>query len=110
MMDPSLSAATTTDHLFEGGVSVRDNFIPVLLLFNLSKKVILSNVPPFIPNNMLERILVCYGKIVGSMKMSFVVFVLWLFEFLSLIPMTSFNMGSFVGALRRELHYLIIYS
>lgn len=27
--------------------------------------------------------------------MSFVVFVLWLFEFLSLIAMTSFNMGSF---------------
>lgn len=64
-----LKELTMVDHLVECGVSVRDNFIPVLPLSNLSKKVILSNVPPFIPNDMLERILVRYGKIVGSMKM-----------------------------------------
>lgn len=64
-----LKELTMEDHLFECGVAVRDNFIPILPLSNRSKKVILSNVPPFIPDDMLERILVRYGKIVGSMKM-----------------------------------------
>lgn len=61
MTDPSPSV-TATDHLFEGGVSVKDNFIPVLLKSNLSKKVILSNVPPFIPNNMLEHVVCVTAK------------------------------------------------
>lgn len=33
------------------------------------KKVILSNVPPFIPNDTLERILVHYGKLMELIKM-----------------------------------------
>uniref|UniRef100_A0A672N691 CCHC-type domain-containing protein n=1 Tax=Sinocyclocheilus grahami TaxID=75366 RepID=A0A672N691_SINGR len=44
-------------------------FIPVLPLSNPSKKVILFNVPPFIPNDTLERILACYGKLMGPIKM-----------------------------------------
>lgn len=48
-----LKELTMVDHLVECGVSVRDNFIPVLPLSNLSKKVILSNVPSFIPNDMI---------------------------------------------------------
>jgi len=39
-----LKELAMVDHLVECGVSVRENFIPVLPLSNLSKKVILSNI------------------------------------------------------------------
>lgn len=57
------------DDMVEHGLSVRDAFIPVLPLSNPSKKVILSNIPPFIPNDTLERILARYGKLMGPIKM-----------------------------------------
>lgn len=44
-------------HLVEFGLSIRDTFLPVLPLSNPSKKAILSNVPPFITNDSLERLL-----------------------------------------------------
>lgn len=55
-------------HLVEFGLTIRDTFLPVLLMSNPSKKVILSNVPPFITNESLER-LARYGKLVAPIKM-----------------------------------------
>jgi len=45
-------------------------FCPPLQLANLSKKVMFLNVPPFISDKELESILVRYGKLVGSIKMT----------------------------------------
>ncbi len=55
--------------LVECGLTVQDVFVPVLPLSNLSKKVMLSNVPLFISDKALEFILACYGKLVGPIKM-----------------------------------------
>lgn len=55
--------------LVECGLTVQDVFVPVLPLSNLSKKVMLSNVPPFISDKALESILARYGKLVGPIKM-----------------------------------------
>lgn len=56
-------------HLVEVGLSVGDAFLPVLPLSSPSRKVILSNVPPFISNDSLERLLGRYGKILMPIKM-----------------------------------------
>lgn len=56
-------------HLVECGLTVQDVFVPVLPLSNLSKKVMISNVPPFISDKALESILARYGKLVGPIKM-----------------------------------------
>lgn len=42
--------------LVECGLTVQDVFVPVLPLSNLSKKVMISNVPPFISDKALESI------------------------------------------------------
>lgn len=55
--------------LVDQGLSVRDVLIPVLPLSNHSKKVILSSVPQFIPNDTFECILLHYGKLMGPIKM-----------------------------------------
>lgn len=64
-----LKEVEMVSHLVECGLTVHDVFIPVLPLSNLSKKVMLSNVPPFISDKVLESILARYGKLVGSIKM-----------------------------------------
>lgn len=57
------------DSLVLSGITVNEQFLSILPLSNPSKKVILSNVPPFIPDRMLEGILSRYGKIVGPLRM-----------------------------------------
>ncbi len=58
-------------HLVEFGLSIRDTFLPVLPLSSPSKtpKVILSNVPPFITDDSLERLIGRFCKLVGPIKM-----------------------------------------
>ncbi len=56
-------------HLVEVSLSVGDVFLPVLPLSSPSKRVNLSNVPPFISNDSLERLLSHYGKIMMPIKM-----------------------------------------
>lgn len=55
--------------LVESGIVINDIFTPVLPLSTPSKKVILSNVPPFISNEVLTKMLSRYGKIVSPIKM-----------------------------------------
>lgn len=64
-----LKEESMVDDLVERGLSVGNVFVSVLPLSNLAKKVMLSNVPPFISNDSLERLLVRYGKLVGPIKM-----------------------------------------
>lgn len=64
-----LKEVEMVNHLVECGLTVQDVFVPVLPLSNLSKKVMLSNVPPFISDKALESILGRYGKLVGPIKM-----------------------------------------
>lgn len=53
----------------ETGVVIDNAFVPVLPLSTPSKKVILSNVPPFIKNELLVQMLERYGKLVSPIKM-----------------------------------------
>lgn len=64
-----LKEVSLVQHLVEFGLSVRDTFLSVLPLSSPSKRVILSNVPPFISKDSLERLLGRYGKLVGPIKM-----------------------------------------
>lgn len=64
-----LKETEMVSQLVECGLTVQDVFVPVLPLSNLSKKVMLSNVPPFISDKALESILARYGKLVGPIKM-----------------------------------------
>lgn len=53
----------------ESGVVIDNAFVSVLPLSTPSKKVILSNVPPFIKNEVLAQMLERYGKLVSPIKM-----------------------------------------
>lgn len=64
-----LKEESMVDDLVERGLTVGNVFVSVLPLSNLAKKVMLSNVPPFISNDSLESLLVRYGKLVGPIKM-----------------------------------------
>lgn len=55
--------------LVESGVEIGGIFTSVLPLSTPSKRVTLSNVPPFIKNEVLVGMLARYGKLVSSIKM-----------------------------------------
>lgn len=57
-----LSESQMADGLVESGLIIRDTFVPVLPLSSPSKKIILSNVPPYVKNEKLEEILKRFGK------------------------------------------------
>lgn len=63
-----LKEVSMVDELLEKGLVVNDTFLPVLPLSNPSKKVVLSNVPPFIKGT-LKEILERYGKLTAPIKM-----------------------------------------
>lgn len=50
------------------GIVVNETFVPVLPLASPARRVILSNVPPFIRDEVLERELSRLGKIVSPIK------------------------------------------
>ncbi len=64
-----LTEIQIVNDLIETGLIIKDTFVPVLPLSSPSKKVVLSNVPPFVKNEKLEQILQRYGKIVSPIKM-----------------------------------------
>lgn len=53
----------------ERGIVLRNSHVTVFPLVNPAKKIILSNLPPFISDEMLERELSRHGQIVSAMKM-----------------------------------------
>ncbi|CDQ90300.1 unnamed protein product [Oncorhynchus mykiss] len=56
------------DRMVEHGVLLKGMFIQVTALFSSSTRVTISNVPPFIPNELLERELLWFGKVASSIK------------------------------------------
>ena len=54
------------NQLIENGVEIDGKFVKVLPLATPSKKITLSNVPPFITDEALVQKLSCYGKVVGD--------------------------------------------
>ncbi|XP_056607628.1 N-terminal EF-hand calcium-binding protein 1 isoform X1 [Triplophysa dalaica] len=63
-----LKSVEKANELVEQGITVEGLFTPVLPLSMPSKKVTLSNVPPFISDEMLKQSLSRYGKLVSPIK------------------------------------------
>ncbi len=63
-----LNTVEKANELFERGIVVDGLFTPVLPLSMPSKKVTLSNVPPFISDELLSQSLSRYGKLVSPIK------------------------------------------
>lgn len=57
------------DGLLEHGITINDTFVPVLPSSSPSKKIVLSNVPPFIKNKTIQSILERYDKLIEPIKM-----------------------------------------
>lgn len=55
--------------LVETGIEIKGMFVQATPLFSPSVKVTVSNVPPFIPNEMIQRELSRFGKFASSMRM-----------------------------------------
>lgn len=56
------------NELIQKGVVLKDQLTPVLPLSSPSKKIILSNVPPFLKNEVLARELSRFGKLVSPIR------------------------------------------
>ncbi|KAL2102369.1 hypothetical protein ACEWY4_001537 [Coilia grayii] len=67
-----LASVDLVDKMVESGVVIEDLLIPVLPLSSPSRKVILSNVPPFISNDILTEALSRYEKLVSPLKMTLI--------------------------------------
>lgn len=63
-----LNSVERANDLVVNGVVIDGLFTPVLPLSTPSKKVLLSNVPPFISDETLVRIMSRYGKLVSPIK------------------------------------------
>lgn len=63
-----LADVQIVDGLIERGIMINDTFVPVLPLSSPSKKVMLSNVRPFIKNETIQGVLERYGKITAPIK------------------------------------------
>ena len=64
-----LDDVTKVETVVENGIVVRDTFTPVLPLISPTKKIVISNAPPFIKNEILAKELSRYGKVVSPVKM-----------------------------------------
>lgn len=63
-----LDSVDKANELVERGIVIDGEFISVLPLSLPAKKVILSNVPPFVSDEILTRALTRYGKLVSPIK------------------------------------------
>lgn len=64
-----LKEVQMVDTLIENGLTINDTFVLVLPLSSSTKKVVLSNVPPFVRSEKLEEILKRHGKLMSPIKM-----------------------------------------
>lgn len=64
-----LNDVNLVNKLVASGLWVKESFVSVLPLSTPSKKILLSNVAPFIENQVIEQILSRYDKLVGQIKM-----------------------------------------
>lgn len=56
------------NRLIENGLVINENFVQVTPLYAPTVKITVSNVPPFIPDEALERELVRFGKFASGFK------------------------------------------
>lgn len=63
-----LDSIEKVNKIVERGVVLRETQTPVFPLMNPAKKVMLSNVPPFVRDEVLERELSRHGQIVSTIK------------------------------------------
>lgn len=63
-----LKTTELVQKLVENGVVLNDTFTPVLPLSAPSRKITISNVPPFVRNEILERELARYGQVMSGIK------------------------------------------
>jgi len=56
------------NRLVSSVISVSGLFVSISPLVNPTRKVIISNVPPFIPDDEIERALLLYGKFASTVK------------------------------------------
>lgn len=63
-----LSSVAKANEVVEKGLSVNGLFTPVLPLSTPARKVTISNVPPFITDEMLKKELGRYGKLISPIK------------------------------------------
>ncbi len=64
-----LDCTYKVNQLVESGVVIQGTLTPVLPLVNPTKKVIISNVPPFLKNEMLEKELARHGQLMSPITM-----------------------------------------
>jgi hypothetical protein len=58
----------SVEQIVSEGISIGGNFVSVSSLDRTATKVVLSNVPPYIPNGLLTDILTQYGNASTSMR------------------------------------------
>ena len=63
-----LDKVERANSVVETGITVQDRFVPVQPLAQPAVRVILSNVPPFAPNEMLAKELSKFGKVVSPFR------------------------------------------
>ncbi len=56
------------NQVIESGLIIKDELVQVTPLHNASSRVVISNVPPFISDDVLERELVRFGKIASPFR------------------------------------------
>ena len=64
-----LDSVEKVNQVVESGVVVQGTFIPVLSLVSPARKIIISNVPPFIRNEVLEKELARHGQLLSPIKL-----------------------------------------
>lgn len=63
-----LSSVAKADEVIQRGVVIRDSLTPVLPMSSPSRKIILSNVPPFLKDEHITRELSRFGKLVSPIR------------------------------------------
>ena len=64
-----LDCTDKVSRLVESGIVVQGSLVPVLPLANPAKKVLVSNVPPFLRNELIEKELARCGQVMSPLKM-----------------------------------------
>lgn len=63
-----LDKIVKVNEVVEKGITLNDSFVKAFPLVNPAKRVLLSNVPPFIKDEIIERELSRHGQIVSAIK------------------------------------------
>lgn len=63
-----LKEPNLVNRLIVSGLTVKDAFVQLSPLYTLTTKVTVSNIPPFVSNDVVQRELVRFGKIVSPFK------------------------------------------